>query len=360
MIQTGYITDVSGLFVGHYTDTLGGTGVTAVLTPQGAVPGIYIAGYGPATCETDIINERSAISCAHAVVLSGGSAMGLSASHGVREWLRENGYGLKIQSGQHKVVIPIVPQANIFDLFPIGRPDVYPEKEQGYAAAQAAVSGAFLVGNVGVGTGSTSGKFLGSDFSTKTGLGTASVTDGKIIVGALCVTNAIGNILHPLTREILAGARNESCEYVRFERELHDKGILPDRIHTTLTVLATNATLTKGQATRLARDAGEKAYRSCIEPCMTKKDGDTIFALSLGSEEVDEASFGKLISLAAEAIVQSILCSVSSATSVGQIPSAYDVIPTMRQSPIFQPMQASSASNISVMSAGQCFSPIFI
>ena len=51
--------------------------------------------------------------------------------------------------------------------------------------------------------------------------------------------------------------------------------------HTTLAVVATNARLTKVQATKLAQLAGLGMART-IYPVNTMFDGDIVFALSLG------------------------------------------------------------------------------
>ncbi len=344
----GLITDVPGVQVGHWTDLTGGTGVTAILTPQGSIPGVYIAGLAPATREIEIIKSRSALSYLNAVVLGGGSAYGLGASDGVMGWLRDKRFGLLIRD---RAIVPIVVQADIFDLFPVGNIASFPTAAAGYEAAESSTSGEFPLGNVGGGTGATSGKFLGPHLSTKTGLGSSSVVSGAIVMGALTVVNAVGNIVNPLTREVIAGARQsqDGGGYVSFQPESHGKGILPDRTHTTLTVIATNAKLDKIEASRLARLAGRTAYRASIEPCMTKKDGDVVFSLSSGKED---ASFESLLPMAIEAIIQSILCAVSEATSVGPIPSASDIISFQAQGGLLTSFPQETVKRISRLPSG--------
>ena len=56
LMYSGSITDVQGLLVGHAQDTIGMTGVSVVLAPNGAVCGVDVRGSAPGTRETDPVS----------------------------------------------------------------------------------------------------------------------------------------------------------------------------------------------------------------------------------------------------------------------------------------------------------------
>ena len=107
------ITDVSGIEVGHFTDTRRPTGCTVILARGGAVAGVDVRGAAPGTRETDLLSPTNLVEQVHAIVLAGGSAWGLDAATGVMRWLEEQGIGLQVGPG----CIPIVPAAVLFDLY---------------------------------------------------------------------------------------------------------------------------------------------------------------------------------------------------------------------------------------------------
>ena len=87
--------------------------------------------------------------------------------------------------------------------------------------------------------------------------------------------------------------------------------------NTTLAVVATNARLTKVEATKLAQFASLGMART-IYPVNTMFDGDIVFALSLGTSQADINTLG---TAAAEAVAQAILRAVRLATSLGGVPA---------------------------------------
>ena len=111
-MKNATLTQISGILVGHFTDTRRPTGCTVVLAPHGAVAGVDVRGAAPGTRETDLLAPGNAVQQVHAVVLSGGSAYGLDAASGVMRWLEEHGHGLTVGP----VRVPIVPAAVVFDL----------------------------------------------------------------------------------------------------------------------------------------------------------------------------------------------------------------------------------------------------
>jgi L-aminopeptidase/D-esterase-like protein len=118
----------------------------------------------------------------------------------------------------------------------------------------------------------------------KGGIGTASITtsDG-LIVAALVAVNAVGDIIDPETGQVVAGVRTEDGGALADARKLLRAGRRPHARpgqSTTIGVVATNAALTKAQATRMAQMAYD-GYARAISP-HTVCDGDTIFALATG------------------------------------------------------------------------------
>ena len=106
------ITSVPGVRIGHYTDTANATGCTVVLCEEGAVGGVDVRGSAPGTLGTDSLDPTALVERVHAVVLSGGSAFGLSAVSGVMSYLEEKGIGIEFGNA----TIPIVSGAILFDL----------------------------------------------------------------------------------------------------------------------------------------------------------------------------------------------------------------------------------------------------
>src|SRR5437016_2771875 len=198
---------VRGISVGHWTDLERATGCTVVLGPDGGMrAACAVRGRATGTRELDALNPRHLVDRIDAILLTGGSAYGLGAADGVMRWLRERGRGLPVGSAG---IVPIVPTAVIFDfdLAPGGKADRWPTADDAYRACAAASGGGEVAeGSVGAGTGATVGKALGPRAAMKGGVGTWAASGGDIVVGALVVLNAVGNILDA-SGAILAGAR---------------------------------------------------------------------------------------------------------------------------------------------------------
>lgn len=320
--MNGTLTDVPGILVGHYTNLEAATGCTVILTPQGARASVDVRGPAPGTRETDLLRPGRLVQEVHAVLLTGGSAFGLAAADGVMRWLEERGYGF--DTGVAKV--PIVPAAVIFDLA-IGDPKVRPGPEAGYAACEAASDGPVPEGNVGAGTGATVGKLLGMRYAMKAGLGTASVRlAGGVIVAALAVVNALGDVVDPQTGTILAGTRKPVVGGF-LDTNAALRGHLGQTVlglmggNTTLVVVATNARLDKSELTTLASMAHDGLARA-IRPVHTMLDGDTVFTLSCGDVRGNLTAIG---AAAADVVAEAIVRAVQKAESLHGIPALPDV-----------------------------------
>jgi L-aminopeptidase/D-esterase-like protein len=331
------LTDIPGILVGHAQDETALTGCTVILCQAGAVGGVDQRGGAPGTRETDLLRPLHLVEQVHAVLLSGGSAFGLEAASGVMRYLEERGVGY--ETGVARV--PIVPAAILFDLA-IGRADIRPDADMGYQACLNASSQPVPEGNVGVGAGATVGKILGISQAMKSGVGTAclQVAPG-LLVGALVVVNALGDIIDPSTGLILAGARLPGSQDLSpgepgyFADTLAmlpnlfggDGSVSPLGQNTTLGVVATNARLSKEQANLVAQMAHDGLARS-IRPIHTLWDGDTLFALATGEVNADFnltnvslTNVSLVGAFAAEVVAQAVIRAVRSARPVAGLPS---------------------------------------
>lgn len=316
------LTAVSGLKVGHVTLKERPTGCTVVLAEAGAVAGVDVRGGAPGTRETDLLDPVNTVQKVQAIVLSGGSAFGLAAATGTVRWLEERGLGEETRI----VRVPIVPAAILFDL-EIGDPRVRPTADCGYEAAAAASAGAVAEGNVGAGAGATVGKLRGPGRSMKAGVGsTALVLPDGLVVAALVAVNALGDVIDPATGRVVAGLRTPDGRSLADARTLVRRGGLdppPAATNTTIGVVATNALLTKTQATKVAQMAHD-GYARAISPVHTPGDGDVIFALATGAwaREGDVAVIG---ALAAEVMADAIVRAARQATGIPGYPAARDL-----------------------------------
>jgi L-aminopeptidase/D-esterase-like protein len=320
--STNSITDVPGIEVGHYTLDQRPTGCTVILARDGAVGGVDVRGGAPGTRDTDLLDPVNLVQEVHGVVLSGGSLFGLDAVSGAVRWLEEHGTGVDAWG----TTIPIVTGAILFDLG-IGDSSIRPGADCGYAAAEAAASGPVAHGSVGAGAGATVGKLAGMDRAMKGGIGTASIElpDG-LVVAAIVAVNAVGDVVDPATGQVVAGIRNEDGSGFTDARKLilSRSGLIgASGENTTIGVVATNATLTKAQATKLAQMAHDGLARA-VYPAHTPWDGDTIFALATGEVE-GEADLIVLGAVAADVFAEAILDAVRSATGLEGIPSVSEL-----------------------------------
>ena len=278
----GSLTDIAGLAVGHAAAAGRPTGCTVVLCPQGVVCGAAVRGGAPGTRETDLLRPENTVQQVHALLLTGGSAFGLDAASGVMRWLEERGHGLLVGPAELGIRVPIVPAAVLFDLW-LGDARIRPNAETGYAACQAASADPPAQGKAGAGLGAMVGKMFGPQRAAPGGIGTASLRLGGITVAALVAVNAIGDVMdeHGL---VLAGVRSSDDSHFLGTTQALLRGEGPAQVMagmaTTIGVVATDALLTKAQATQLASLAHHGLARA-VNP-LTPHDGDSFFALATG------------------------------------------------------------------------------
>jgi L-aminopeptidase/D-esterase-like protein len=285
-------TDIDDIIVGHARNLDAGTGCTVIICEKGATAGIDVRGGAPGTRESDLLNPVNLVEKIHAIVLAGGSAFGLDAASGVMQYLEERGIGFDVQVTR----VPIVCGAVLFDLT-IGDHRIRPDKEMGYQACRNASSHSCAEGNVGAGTGATVGKILGVGRSMKSGLGCHAVQVGELKIGALVAVNCLGDVIDPETGDRLAGLLNDDLtgladtETVMIQSYAEKKNLFAG--NTTIGIIATNATLTKSQATKLASMA-HNGYARTMRPAHSMYDGDTIFTLATGHVQADVSVLGLL------------------------------------------------------------------
>lgn len=297
--------------IGHYTNEAKGTGVTAIICEKGAVGGVSVRGSSPATRETDLLKSEKTVNSINAVVLSGGSAFGLEAACGVMRCLHDKGVGYS--AGKYKV--PIVVGASLYDLE--YRDFGYPSADDGYAAAKSAVTGNFGCGNIGVASGATVSKALGMDYAVKTGLGICTHVFGGIEIAVIVGVNALGDIVDG--GKIIAGAKNESGEFVDTAKLLSLGNINVNNANTTIGCIITNAKLTKVQANILA-DLSHDGFARALSPSHTMFDGDAMFVMASGEKECSFLALSSLIpELTARAIQASVSGEIHTARKVGGI-----------------------------------------
>jgi L-aminopeptidase/D-esterase-like protein len=331
--DSGAITQVQGIKVGHFTDTRRPTGCTVLLFDKGAIAGVDVRGSAPGTRETDLLNPINTVQQIQSIVLSGGSAYGLEAAGGVMRYLEEKGLGYHLGPA----VVPVVPAAILFDLG-VGDPKIRPTAESGYQACQAAATGKLLEGNVGAGAGATIGKLFGAKLAMKSGLGTASlhIEGTDVVVGAIVAVNAVGDVVDPGAGAIIAGARKpDGSGFLDCMSRLRAGVgvVLPSASraqsgdeysrNTTIGVVATNVALGKAQLTKIAQMAHDGLART-IRPVHTLFDGDTLFAVATAASptRVDHGAIG---ALAADVLEQAVMRAVKTATGLPGLPSYRDL-----------------------------------
>jgi len=292
----GQITSISGVKVGHTTDTRGQTGCTVLLFPKGAVAGADIRGSAPGTIESEVLKPVRLVPRINGLFFTGGSALGLPAVKGVMDFMDEQGYGY--DTGPRK--IPIVPGAVVYDITPDDDSAV-PDSTMAYHAAASAADGEVMEGLVGVGTGTTVGNMFGPAETGKGGVASLSgETPDGVTVGVLVVVNAFGGVFNPWENTWVIGgeAIGKSLLYRRPE-DLW-------RSNTTLVAVATDAQLSKEQCIKVAQMTQDGLAR-VISPAHTMFDGDLSVALSLGEKSGEVNGIGHLAAqLTARAILRAV------------------------------------------------------
>ena len=313
-----------GLAIGHATDEAGATGVTVVRGIDRAFrASAVVVGRASGSRELTTLSPDHLVDRIDAILLAGGSAYGLDAAAGVMRWMEERGRGFPVGDG----VVPIVPAAVVYDLAPLGRFDARPTPQMAYDAADRATPTRIGEGSVGAGTGTTVGKGLGTSHAMKGGLGCCTLRSGAVVVGAVAVVNAFGDVRDADGR-VLAGAREGSAFADTASVVARSSGstVAPSPLtNTTLAVVATNVSLSRVELRQLASAASAALYRR-ITPAGTSFDGDTVFAVGPAPGEGGQpaASLMQVEALAVEALELAIERAVRLARGRDGIPGLAD------------------------------------
>jgi len=197
-----------------------------------------------------------------------------------------------------------------------------PYRELGHAAADAAGED-FSLGTAGGGYGTTTANLKG-------GLGSASaMTASGLRVGALVVVNAIASAVMGSGPHFWAAPYEEGEEFGGLGlpqltpdmRRLIWKGQtraptdgMPG---TTIALIATDATLTKGQTKRLAVAAAGGLHKA-LRFAAAATDGDTVFAAAMGrvSRTVEVQEMNELGAVAGDCLARAIARGVYEATAL--------------------------------------------
>lgn len=282
------------------------SGVTVILSADGAVGGVSVRGSAPATRETDLLRSENSVDKVNAVVLSGGSAFGLDACSGVMKYLKDNDIGF--DAGDYKV--PIVVGASLYDL-EYGKYEL-PTADDGYKACENATKIDIKSGNIGAGRGATIGKILGKQSAVKSGLGMAEYRLGDLYMIAIVAVNAFGNVYDYKSGKLIKGATINGVNIDIVEAIKGNlSAVSQTHSNTTIGCILTNAKLTKTQANKLA-DIAHDGYAMTIRPVHTMVDGDAIFALADG--EID-ADFMQLSCIAPTLMADAVINAVTKQTN---------------------------------------------
>ncbi|MDH3539446.1 MAG: P1 family peptidase [Acidimicrobiia bacterium] len=271
------LTAVPGIRVGHWTDPVGRTGVTVVTLPEPNRVVAEVRGGAPGSRELALLAPGMRVEEIQAIVLTGGSAFGLAAVDGVVRALEADGRGHETLQGP----VPIVPAAVIYDLL-AGDPHARPGPDEGAAAYAAAADAPVPMGARGAGTGALVAGWRGMDHLVPGGVGSASMTVGPAVVGALAVVNAVGDVFTLEGAALTGGSL----------RPGPPAGPPAPLENTTLVVVATDARIERSDLLRLSIRA-QDAVAACIRPGHTRYDGDVAFAVSCGEVPADLDALGE-------------------------------------------------------------------
>lgn len=255
------------------------TGLTLVRFPR-AIPAVCdIRGGSAVVRESSSLEELNTDGVADAIVLAGGSSFGLDAASGVmKKILGERG------NSTNFVDIPAVPAAIVYDFVKRSNKTLYPTREMGEQAFDMLATNSIGIGRVGAGANVRVGKYLSHLSSEQSGQGAAFASFGDIKLLCITVVNALGNVVDFNGKVRLGslhadGSRKDMCEeLLRARSAPHDRG------NTTISLIVTNARMSRTDLKRLAVMAHTNMAR-VIDPFHTPWDGDTLFAAT--TEEVD-------------------------------------------------------------------------
>ena len=290
--------------IAEYPD--GPTGTTVLHFPAGAAMALDVRGGSPG-----VVGNYGFV---HAIVLSGGSLLGLEAAAGVAGLLlARNGNVARWDT------IPLVSGGVVFD-FGGRRNGIHPDKRLGRAALRSAVPGRFPLGTRGAGRFVTAGKGLDYTHGETAGQGAAFREDGELRIFACTVLNAVGAIFDRQGRQVrghldqVEATPRRASEALREEttprvaaRDASDA--LAARTvgrNTSLTVVVVNQTVRGFDLTQLGRQL-HTSMGLAIHPFHTRDDGDALWVVSTSEVELPQWSVAALGIAASDVLWDAVL-----------------------------------------------------
>ncbi|OGS48506.1 MAG: hypothetical protein A3K68_00830 [Euryarchaeota archaeon RBG_16_68_13] len=325
--SNGTLTAIRGVRVGHAQDRKGTTGTTVVLLEPPAMAFADSRGGWPGSYDTAASNLGKTFVERHALFLTGGDVFGFDAAKGIQAYVIDRRLAKPRGAGS----LPGVMGTNIYDL---GFADVHgvDYAALGREACEAASSGPVPQGNVGAGSGATVGPFLdfkGHGTGTKGGLGASSARAGPWTVGALFVSNCVGNVFDPFEGQTIGGTlRKDRRGFLEMDDVL-DAYLAgkPTRAGTTIGVLGTDAPLDHEQLARIVELAHD-GIALAVRPAHMSTDGDTILGFSTGTRprtRVDHRALDVLAHVAVRETARAIVNAVRAAASSGGVTAYGDL-----------------------------------
>jgi L-aminopeptidase/D-esterase-like protein len=308
---------VAGVRVGTWTAADGMSGCTVVLPPDGTMGAIAVRGAAPGTREAAALGAMGKLTVCHGVVLSGGSAYGLSTADGVVRWLEARGTGYPVQDA----IVPIVGGAIVLDES-VRHPTSRPTADAGFAACEAATEDDPAEGSVGVGAGCTVAKVAGLEHAWRSGQGVAVRRAAGVTVGVVVANNAVGEVIGEDGAWVARARVPDDAPRYPTSGEARPGPDAPGGPagNTAIGCIVTDARLGKRDAVRVA-DLAHGGIARSVRPAHTEADGDALFCLATGQVE----TFVDLVAhLAVEAVAEAVRRGPRAAIGRGGLPGLAD------------------------------------
>ena len=304
--------------MGHGQDRRRRTGTTVVLLQPPAIAFADPRGGCPGTYDTAVSNLGKTFIRQHALLLTGGDVYGFDAVRGIRRFLLER----KLASFSGGGKMPQIMGTNIYDLA-FARTEGLDYTDLGYAACIDATTRPVDQGNVGAGTGATVGPLVDGTRGTKGGLGSSAARVGPWTVGAVIVTNCVGNVYDPFENGTIGGTLRGAGKGFLEMDDVLDAYMerSPTRFGTTIGVVGTDAPLDHEQLARLVELAHD-GIALAVRPAHMSTDGDALLGFTTGrtrARRLDHHAFDGIHHVAVREVARAAVNGVRHAKSLGGV-----------------------------------------
>jgi L-aminopeptidase/D-esterase-like protein len=307
--------DFPSLHVGTAEYDHGPTGATVFYFPGGVMAALDARGGAVASFNTERLRQGYHRPTVEAICFAGGASYGLEACSGVlAELLVRRG------GDTNWTNIPTVCGAVVYDFR--GRKNaVYPDKDLGRHALQAAQTGRFLQGAHGAGRFVRAGKYFGGRYGERAGQGGAFTRIGVTRLAVFTVVNAVGAVVDRDGRVVCGNRDPETGLRSLISEDLRDGSAERKRRrepaatleetsgNTTLSLVVTNQVMSYRELHRLAVQTHTSMARA-IQPFHTEHDGDLLFAATTSEIQNPALAVEDLSAWAAELAWDAVLASV--------------------------------------------------